>query len=834
MGNDFFENDYLYLNQKDGTFKEVISADPSRLGHTTHYSMGNDLADVNNDGLIDIVSLDMLPENLETYKSSGLEYAFPTYQYYLKNGYAPQYMQNTLHLNLGDATFSEIGHLSGIAATEWSWGALIADYDNDGYKDLFISNGIKGATNDMDFVNFISNDAIQQSIEEGMTQAEMTLIEKIPETKVPNYFYKNLGNLKFEDVTDRWIDSKPSFSHGCIYADLDNDGDLDLVVNNVDEEAYVMENRSSRQNNFLQIAFKGQASNHLGIGARVEVHTFDSSYFLENFVTRGYLSAVPPVLSVGLGSTVVVDSLIVSWPSGARQIIKGVNANQQITLVESEAEFWREAPKPEKAGEEHLNSIPFIHMDQTSIEFNRNPLVPFASTNEGPAVAVSDVNLDGLDDVFLGGAKMQSSSLLLQNAEGNFEESQPVLFEGDVKSEDVSAVFFDANGDSYPDLLVVSGGNEYQSGLELQPRLYLNKNGVFEKDSLQFKGVYLNASKVGVADIDMDGDLDVTISSDLIPWEFGMEAEQYIFENEGAGSFIYIAQNWAPDFVKAGNVKDFTWKDLDNNGYPDLIVAGQWMPVSVYLNSGNGLELQKENGLEGSNGWWSSVVAEDFDNDGDLDLVAGNFGENSLLKASVDEPVTLYRQDFDNNGSIETLVSYYNQGQETALASKDELVKQMPFLNKNYLSYQSFAKAAFVDMFSREKLNDASRKYVYSLKTTYFENMGDGSYAAHELPVITQASSVRDIHVEDLDDDGFKDLILIGNNYEISTQLGSMDASHGVILMNDGAGGFYWAGNQDFSVSGPSRNINQIRINNKGYYIIGINNSSPVLIPNNR
>ncbi|MGI9548302.1 MAG: VCBS repeat-containing protein [Flavobacteriaceae bacterium] len=835
VGNDFFENDYLYLNNRDGTFKEIIAADPTRLGHTTHYSMGNDLSDINNDGFVDIVSLDMLPENLETYKASGLEFPFPAYHYYLYNGYSPQFMQNTLHLNLGDATFSEIGHLSGIAATEWSWSALLADYDNDGLRDLYISNGIKGATNDMDFVNFISNDEIQRSIDQGMTEAEMNLIDNIPETKVPNYFYKNKGELEFENVSSLWANPDPSFSHGAIYADLDNDGDLDLVVNNVNEKAYILENTTDGAENYIQLSFLGNKNNSLGIGNKVKIHAGDQTYFGENFVTRGYLSSVPPILHFGLGQSDKIDSLKVIWPTGHTQTLIDPKPNQHLSLNIQDAEpglinLLPGLPLHSK----NLDSIiSYRHRDQTSIEFNRNPLIPFASTNEGPGVAVADVNRDGLDDIFLGGAKKQASSLFLQDTTGLFTPQQDKLFQEDIESEDVSMVFFDADQDGWVDLLVVSGGNEYKEGIALQPRLYRNKKGTFTLDRSQFTDISINASKVGAVDFDKDGDLDITITADLVPWDFGKTAEQYLFENDGSGHFTNITAEFAPDFRYTGNVKDFVWQDLDGNGYPDLITAGLWMPVQVFLNSGKSLILQKENGLEKTNGWWSSVAATDFDQDGDIDIVAGNFGENSLLKASDTQPVSLYRQDFDDNGSTETLVTYFHQDRETALASKDELVKQMPFLNKEFLSYQKYARASLRDLFGSEKLEDAEKKFAYTLGSFYYENDGKGGFTSQKLPAIAQASTIKDIGVDDLNKDGYPDIFLIGNNYEISTQLGSMDASHGVILQNNKNGGVIWVHDNDFNVSGPARNLNKIRIQNMEYYIIGINNAAPIFIPIN-
>lgn len=831
VGNDFFENDYLYINQKDGTFKEIISGENSNIGHTSHFSMGNDIADINNDGLTDIVTLDMLPRNLETYKTSGLDYPFPIYSYYLKNGYAPQFMQNALQLNLGNSNFSEIGHLAGISATEWSWGALIADYDNDGFKDLFISNGIKGATNDMDFVSFISNDVIQRNIDKGMSEADMDLIKKIPEIKVPNYFYKNMGNLQFQDVTEAWSSAEASFSNGCAYADLDNDGDLDIIVNNVNEKAFLLENTQKPGNNYVKIVFDGTDKNKKGIGAKVTMYADGKVIYGENFITRGFLSSVPPILNIGLGKIKEIDSLIVAWPTGGSQTLKNLGVNQLIKVSVTDATpNVTVLPTGISNWSEKKELIDFVHKDLPSIEFNRNPLIPYASTNEGPHVSIGDVNKDGKDDLFIGGGKTQPSALFVQTDSGNFVRQQTALFKVDAQNEDISSVFFDSDGDQWMDLLVVSGGNEYKNGKQLSPRLYRNNKGTFQKDSVQFRGVEINASKVGVYDIDKDGDMDVVIAADLVPWEFGKSPKQYIFQNDGHGSFKDITSEFAPDFSTIGNVKDFIWEDLDGNGYKDLIVAGHWLPISIFYNNGSSLKLQTQNGLEKTHGWWNCVKSADFDNDGDLDLIAGNFGENSKLTASIEEPMTLYREDFDGNGSVETLVTYFHDGHETTFASKDELVQQLPHLNKEFLSYGKFAKASIEELFKKVKLDNAEKKQVYTLSSTYFENEGNGNFKAHRLPTFAQASIVRDIAVGNFNADTYPDVLLIGNDYEISTQLGRMDASHGVLLQNDGKGIFYWASDQKLDIPGPARNLQKIRIQDKNYYVITINNSAPIFL----
>ncbi|MEJ1223217.1 VCBS repeat-containing protein [Sediminicola sp. 1XM1-17] len=838
VGNDFFENDYLYINQTDGTFKELITQSELNLGHTTHYSMGNDIADINNDGLTDILSLDMLPEDLETYKTSGLEFPYPTYQYYLKNGYAPQYMQNTLHLNLGNNTFSEIGHMAGLSATEWSWGVLLADFDNDTFKDAYISNGIKRATNDMDFISFIANESLQKSLAKGMTAEDMDFIKEIPQKKVSNYFFKNNGNLSFSDVTSQWHTKTPTYSNGCVYADLDNDGDLDIVVNNIDEEATLLENKSrpKANTNYLQIAFEGSSKNKFGIGANVTAFISDKTIFQENFVTKGYLSSVPNKIHLGLGAAKTIDSLRVVWPQGTYEVLYNIPTNTSITLRASDAITMFEFGSNHAAPPLLTNAdsiIPFTHKDPPTLEFNRDPLVPFANTNEGPEVTVEDVNKDGLHDIFISGAKAQPSQLWLQQKDGNFLNVQEDLFQKDAINEDISQVFFDANGDTWKDLLVVSGGNEFQNGRSLRPRLYINQMGSFVKDSVQFQNVEINASKVKVKDLDDDGDLDVWISSDQNPLKFGEPTKQYIFLNNGKGSFSEFKKNEYNNFRNLANVKDFIWADIDNDGKEELISAGYWEPITIQSNIDGKLVPKKSTGLENTHGLWNVIVAGDFDNDGDLDLMAGNWGTNSRLKASVEKPLTLYRSDFDDNGTVEPLVTYFEGDVETPFASKDELAKQMPFLNKQFLSYKKYAQASLEDLFSEQKLKSAAKKEVFELRSLYLQNDGKGHFTTKNLPLIAQASTTHDIMVEDVNRDGYKDLLFVGNTFEISTQLGRMDASHGILLLNDKKGNFYWSHNQNFDISGPARSIKSVTINKVEYYIVGMNNASPVFLIKN-
>lgn len=830
IGNDFFENDYLYINQKDGTFKDIISEDNRNLGHTSHFSMGNDIADINNDGLSDILSLDMLPEDLETYKTSGLEYPYPVYQQYLKNGFSPQYMQNALHLNLDGEKFGEIANLSGIDATEWSWGALFADFDNDGLKDLYISNGIQGVTNDMDYINYISNEEIQKTIEKGLTDKDMDLIEKLPTKKVQNYFYKNNGAATFTNVTELWSPKQPSFSNGSVYTDLDNDGDLDLVVNNVNQEAFVLENKL-KGNNYIKTSFKGNGTNKFGLGTKVFVYNNNTTSFQENIATRGYLSAKDNTLNFGVGKDSIIDSIQVVWPGGTFQTLKKVQANTLIELSQKDAtgNYYMHQENLNSPKYELLtNPLDFVHKEYPTVDFDRNPLIPFASSNEGPSVSVADVNNDGLDDVFICGGKKQASKLYVQQKDGSFLTHQTALFEEDAISEDIDQTFFDADNDGDLDLIVVSGGNEFTRGKPLQPRFYLNTDGNYTKIEGKFAELEINASRIATVDFDNDGDQDICITSNEAPTEFGEKSTQYLLQNDGNGNFRVITPDFAPEFENFGNVKDFVWMDLDHNGYTDLIVAGHWSPITIFLNNGKKLVQQTDNGLQKTNGWWNCIKLGDLDNDGDLDILAGNWGLNTKFKASEEQPVTLYINDFDGNGSIETVVTHYHGDKETAFASKDELAKQMPFLNKKFLFYKDFAKASLRELFGEDKLEQATKRKVYQLATSYFENDGNGNYSPKDLPLMVQSSSVNDIYFDKNDEEKINEILMVGNNFEISTQLGRLDASHGVLLENDANGNLKWG--ENLGISGAARKIKEIKVNGKQELIITMNNDAPIFL----
>ncbi len=831
IGNDFFENDYLYSNQKDGTFKELITNNKKHIQHTSHFSMGVDIADLNNDGLSDIVSLDMLPEDLTTYKSSGTEYGFSIYNQYLKNGYQPQYMQNAFQLNRGNNKFSEIAFYSGIAATEWSWAPLIADLDNDGYKDIFISNGIKGATNDMDFISFIANDNIQKRIDQGMTKEDMALINELPSKKTENYFYRNKGDLTFENVSNTWLDNITSYSNGAVYSDLDNDGDLDLVTNNIDEKAFIYENRSDtflKDNRYIKLKLKGSKNNQDAIGAKISVYTKGDIQMSEVFRTKGYLSSVTSIQHFGLGKNNKVDSIKVQWPDGGSSTQKNIEANQLLYFdIETSSAHPVDKKKPLVLFKNDTIGLTFEHQDYETKDFNIEPLAPFAISNEGPHISVVDINNDGLDDVFIPGGRFKAGELHMQHNNSKFIKSDQPDFELEKRYEDIDQCFFDADGDGDLDVVMVYGGNESYSNYQSAPGAFINNQGVFKKKQKGFPDIIVNASVVISSDIDMDGDIDIFIGSNGVAGKYGSIPKNYLFENDGNGVFKETTSAVAKELYTIGAVYDAKFTDINKDGFEDLILAGHYMPITIMINDGKGsFRKGKNTSLENTNGWWNTIAIHDMDQDGDLDIIAGNWGLNSRLKASEKEPIQLYLNDFDDNGKIDPIVTYFYKGKETPIATKDELAKQIPELNKKYLSYTAFAEANFQDYFSISKINTAEKKEVYTLSTMYYENKGALDFVAHTLPWEAQISSVHDILIDDINNDQFPDIILGGNTYEINTQLSRLDASYGLVLLNDKKGNFKSNKQSGFSIRGAVRSIKKVKIKEVEYLLFGVNNDS--------
>lgn len=833
ISNDFHEDDYLYINNGNGTFtnrfKEFIQ-------HTTKSSMGNDVGDFNNDGLLDIIVLDMLPEEEKIRKQSGGEDDYELYLIKLDLGYGYQFVRNNLQLNLGEGMFSEIGRLSGIYSTDWSWSPLFCDVDNDGLKDIFITNGIYRRANDLDYVKFLTeNDFF--SAEYNKDTPDKVLYEKMPLYPYYNYIYKNNGDLTFTNMAKEWGINTLSFSNGSAYADLDNDGDMDLITNNINEPAYIYKNNASEKlkNNYLSIGLKGEGLNKHAIGTRITLYYQDQLQVAEFYPTRGFMSASAGDLHFGLGPVSLIDSLVVRWPDLSEQVIKNVSANQHIILniKEGEKSARKSTDNKEKKKllfKTQLPGLEFRHKEDPFLGYKHELLVPHNLSGEGPALTVADFNGDGMDDLFVGGAKGQISAIFMQQADGSFNQAKIPAFIIDLESEDIDAAAFDADGDEDMDLYIVRGGSEALTGNSLlEDRMLINDGKGGFKENLKSLPPFTayNGSCVRPCDFDNDGDLDLFVGSRSVPAAYGLSADQQLLENDGHGYFKNVIDLRMKNLKRIGMVTDACWTDYDQDGDQDLILVGEWMKVTVLRNDkGFFTDKTRQAGLDETSGWWNCIHAADIDNDGDMDLICGNLGLNSILKASVKEPVEIYIKDFDNNGTIDNLICSYRNGVSYPVPSLDELTSQVPYLKNKFSDYSDFGGKTVKDIFSTEVLKHSVKKNAVLLESCIFLNNGDRTFQIVKLPVEAQFSPVRDILVHDLDKDGMADLILAGNDYTARPSYGRQDASYGWCILNKATEGFKTLKPREsgFKVSGDARKVMVLNILGKQYLIVGVNN----------
>jgi enediyne biosynthesis protein E4 len=837
VGNDFHENDYLYINQGNGTFIEKLE---KCMRHTSRFTMGVDFADFNNDAFPDLISMDMLPEDPIILRSSAAEDPYDVYNFKLNFGYHHQFARNVLQLNNQDETFSDIALQAGVAATDWSWSTLWADFDLDGCKDILVSNGILRRPNDLDYINFVSADTIQTNLEK-LDDRELSYIKKMPQVKLSNLLFVNKGDSTFKNRAKEWGLEQSSYSNGAVYADLDNDGDLDIVMNNVEEEAFLYENRTINKNenpvsHYLQFSFKGKPGNLFGIGTKVFVYDSGDLQMQECMPTRGFQSAVDHRLTFGLGSSTGVDSVVVVWNDGTFQALKKVKGDQRIRVEQQNASgnfeyshFHATIPWFKNASEEIV--IPFKHKENNFVEFNREQLIPHMMSAEGPASAVGDVNGDGRDDIFIGGGKLQQGKMFIQNANGKFINLPQTQIDADSMYEDVSAIFFDADKDKDIDLFVVSGGNEFSGKSKYRnPRLYFNDGKGFFLRSTQFQDIFHTGSCASAEDFDQDGDIDLFLGTRAIPWRYGIKPDSYILINDGSGNFFDTTDNVAPSLREFGFVKNSSWADIDGDKKKDLIIAAEWSPITILLNrNGKLLPLGLEgSGFEKSNGWWNVIEAADFDKDGDLDLIAGNLGLNSKLHASVDKPIKMYVADFDHNDSTDQILTHLVNDVEYPFHTRDEMTKQMPFLKKEYLSYRKFAETPLNEMFSNDLLEKANQYMAYRFESVYIENLGGNKFNVKALPKAAQFSTVNAISIDDFNQDGNLDVMLAGNFYHANIQMGRYDASYGLLLKGNGRGSFEALSNvkSGFSVKGQVRNLEKINVVNRTFYLAVRNNDT--------
>jgi hypothetical protein len=836
IGNDFHENDYLYINQKNGTFSEENN---NRLMHTSQFSMGVDVADVNNDGYPEIISMDMLPSDPYILKRSLGEDEYDIFYHKIAYGYNYQYTRNNLQYNRKDGMFSEVGLYSGIYATDWSWAPLWMDFDNDGLKDLFVSNGIPKRMNDMDYVNFIYNEENQRKLrEEKANGNNLSLLDKFPEIKIPNKFYKNDGELVFTDMEGSIKDDQSTYSNGAVFADLDNDGDLDVVVNNIDDYALLYENKSNDQGNkpFVEIKLAGPGKNINALGAKIILFANDGIRTYEKSPAKGFQSSMESSLLVGLDKT-KIDSAFLIWPD---------NSFQSITLVPGQhPTFTYTAGLPQfnyaavtsfyKSGSKTMEDITsatglnYVHTENPFLEFNRDPLIPHMVSTEGPALAVADINHDGLEDVFIGSSKTYHNAIFLQQPNGKFIQLQQPGMLADSMYEDVDAVWIDVNNDHHPDLVVASGGNEYYGDDEhLMPRVYLNDGTAhFTKKENAFNNLYQTFSCLAAHDFNGDGYMDLFLGGRVVPREYGMIPNSYLLQNDGTGKFTDVTEKYAPGLSTIGMVTKAIWFDIDKDTGKDLLLSTEWGGIESFMND-HGKFTRRT--LTDKKGWWNFILPVDIDNDGDVDLVAGNLGLNSRLKASDKEPVRLYYNDFDNNGKKEQILSYYVNGKELPFANKDELQRQLPIIKKKFLYAEDFAKARFSEIFSKNKLKEAGLLTANYFSNAILINDGKMNFSTRALPAEAQFSSLRDAVVMGTNKQGLPDILLAGNFYNNNIQMGRYDADFGTVLLNKGGDLFTTETINNLAIRGQVRHISPIRVNQQPAFILAKNNDTTMII----
>lgn len=842
--NDYLTNDLLYINNQDGTFTNEAA---SYFKHTCYSAMGNDVVDINNDGLLDIVALDMLPEDNFRRKTMLPNSNYTGYINNKKFGYQHQYVRNVLQLNQGERPdtagllFSEIAMLAGISSTDWSWAPVMADFDNDGYKDLIVTNGFPKDVTDRDFMDYHSD--------VGAYASQEMLLSKIPSVKINNYAYRNKGDLTFEYMGERWGITQPSFSNGATYADLDNDGDMDYVVNNINDPASIFKNfsvESAPTNNWIKIKLIGPDLNPQGIGATIEITYKDQQQYWEQSLTRGYLSAASPIIHFGLGEQTEVEELVIQWQDGKRQTITNIPSNQLLTIAYTDANA-APSQNPSKVVSimEDVTKeydLPFEHFEMDYTDYNVQPLLMHKLSQYGPGIAVGDINNDQLEDFYVSGSHFKRGRFFMQQADGGFD-IQDLLGVGEEKEkleEELGSLLFDADRDGDLDLYLVSGGYEYTKGNEVyQDRLFLNENGQFIKSERALPKFLSSGSCVKAADFDKDGDLDLFVGGRVLSGEYPKPVDSYILKNEtenGQVKFTIANEELAPSLNQLGMVCDALWTDYNNDGWTDLLVAGEWMPLQFFKNE-EGILAKDNITIQQSNhqtihpiGWWNSLVGSDFDKDGDIDYIAGNLGLNTLNKATEEQPISIYAADFDGNKGFDIVPAVYFLDEERVpkefpYFGRGDLQKQMQIVRKHFRQHAEFARATTPSMLSRFQQVEPLKLTANYLQSSYLENKGGGTFEITPLPIAAQFAPIYGLVVNDFNQDGHEDVLVGGNDFGMEVSMGRHDALNGLLLTGDGTGNFAPISMQESGVVIPfdAKSLVKLRAKDHDLYIAAQN-----------
>lgn len=848
IANDFFERDYLYMNNGDGTFDEVIDDDVIRSMSAA--SMGSDIADINNNGWPDIYVTDMLPDDQNRIKSVTIFEDWPRYREKVDLDYGHQFTRNMLHVNQGNGHFLETSRYSGVHATDWSWATLLADLDNNGYNDIFVSNGLVQDITNLDYLEEISDSETMRGIITEQNVDFERLVDIIPSNPIQNFVFSNRGDLQFDELTSDWGLDEPGFSSGVAWADLNGNGSLDLIVNNTNSPARIYRNRTSEHypdRAWLRVNLDGEAPNTHAIGAQLQVWSGENHWYREHILQRGFQSSMQPGLFVGLGETSRIDSLVLRWPDGRTSRLQDIEVPSVINLSQSESEN-SSAPSPPPAlipGDSddmtrYLNPVDigtisdWSHIGYTYNDFTREPLLMRMRSTEGPAMCTGDINGDGLSDLYLGGAREQSGSLFIQNNDGSFSPPQRTPFENDANSEDVDCEFFDATGNGLADLYVVSGGNSFSSGSSaLLDRFYMNEgDGVFVKTEqpLPTTRGFEPGSVVASHDFNKDGNMDLFVGTRLKPFAIGLPVNGYLLAGDGEGGYTDVTEEWAPGLLEIGMITDALWADITGNNEKELVIVGEWMPVTVFSSDGSGFKnITEELGFNRTSGWWNAIAAGDIDGNGRIDLVGANHGSNSMFRPKPDYPVQMWVNDFEENGVIGQILTTQKNGKYYPVALRHDLIEELPSLREKYPDYSSYAGQTVDQIFSEEKLNNANLLRAEILESSVFWNK-ENNFEIEKLPVRAQLTPLYDVHITDISGNGNPEIILGGNLYNVKPQTGPYDAGRGVIVSySDGAFQTLHSGYSGLNVPGEIRNINTLHTSNGRLLIISRYNESPVI-----